>query len=444
MGDHHECTERRRADHRIYHRGDRRRIRSMRGVKRPSRTVRLAAAHLLTTIVLITLLGSPSSTGKARTMSTLADRSPEMSVAAVDIAAGFRPDPGSGGRRFVSIGPQPISASVAEALRQFEAALAALPGGLEALAWCEVAPDGRGVAAGIGERRPLPNDSAEGAAALPTAWIWPDWRHPDERIELTDVSSAIFRSPRMVQIFSGVHAAGRTARLIDLRAPAQPVDLPLVREGTLRASDSGRWAGVMHDGMLVTGVLRVPDATTYDPADISPRAADSIAPNTIAIEGSINDLALLHGGALLAVNIEHPTGTPDIAIIPLDGSGEFVICTRRPGLMQPVWGHSAGGALLIRTGHRGEHPIALLHVALDGTLHEEAVGFDPVREHPVAISPSGRLVWVRRYASPSGEHHVIRALTNAGELAARTGPAAEDGAIAPSLLEPRVLWLSWP
>jgi len=379
------------------------------------------------TIVLPALFGLTAGNGESLAMSTLTDAH-TTSAAVHDLAMGFRPDPATGRRTLISIGHDPLPARADAALKELRRALNQIPGGLDAIAWCEVSPDGKALAAGIGPRFDESDDPQ------PNAWIWSNWREVDQVLELSGVSSAIFRSRNIVQLFSSERTAQRSVRLIDLRRADHPIDLPLVREGTIRVSDSGRWAGVMLDGMLVTGVLHAGASAAAD--------TPSMAPNIVAIDGSVNDLALLHEGEVLAVIIEGPTGMPDLAILSLDGANEPVLRARRPGLIQPVWGRAASDQLLIRTGPRGEHPIALLHVARDGTMREEAVGFDALREHPIAISPSGHLVAVRRYARPSGEHHAIRPLRNDPPRSDDAAPASAAD-ITPSLLEPRVLWLSW-
>jgi len=368
---------------------------------------------------------------------TVTQKAPSAECAVTcDIAAGFRPDPRTGRRRFVAIDAVPLSSEADSALRARAAALSNLPGGLDGLAWCEVSPDGRSIAAGTGAA------SAQAEGDDVHARIWPDWRRPDDIIDIPGAAGLVFRSRSVVQIFRASPSARSVARLLDLRYPDRPIDLPLVREGTLRVSDTGRWAGIMHDGALVTGVL--PDMA-HSGGDRTPPA-----PQVIPIDGSVNDLALLHDGDIIVITVETPQGTPDLRVISIS-AGAPVILFDRPGLIQPVWGRAATDALLIRTGGRGEHPIALLAVTREGTIRQEPVGFDPLRDHPVAISPSGARIAVRRYARPSGEHHALRPL-RAGSAAPAlsagcddTRPGADfDDAITPSVLEPRVLWLCWP
>lgn len=290
------------------------------------------------------------------------------------------------------------------------AQLAALGAALASLradvAWSESGPDGRAFIVGTYDDEP--HD------AVPRLHVFPEWRRPQERVDLEGVRRAWFLGPRLLgldpdplrppaALQAGATDRGApepwtdtTAFVLDVASPTIVRRIDGVRPNLVRGDASGTLLAVSADGMQV-----LHGAGTAAPA-----------PMVTLHTGEITELAILQGGAVILLSVEDPgLGGRILTLVPDHAEGAWHIASSLPGRLPAGGGRIDDGRAFIREDARRAGPYRML--AVDRAGHASAAGppgFDSRLERPVSVSPCSRFAVTVRYRAEGGRTHTVRAI----------------------------------
>lgn len=203
--------------------------------------------------------------------------------------------------------------------------------------------------------------------------VWPDWQIADAMVRFDDVSKVQFLSGNHVLISQHPDGGPYVSYVVDIRRPTTRFQLSGYKLGSLRVTDSGKWAALAIDGSLSWG--------QFDPTG----AAGTVTGTAIPVTGTVRNLIWRLDGRYLLVERDGP-------VIDVLRSSDWSVVSSIAGGLGPV-SYSVGP--VGRDSCLGYQPAigaSVFTVSSAGTISSAQWTMQAAEEADVFISPLRKFI----------------------------------------------------